>query len=103
MGKGDLRGNFWIVPDLRLTTLSASFSPNEAINELPFYFSVSAMLRTIQLLPHVFLLSDGRGDASTVQTGCCIVLSLQRLGERGGRVDWTGFEAKSLLTGRLLS
>lgn len=57
------------------------------------------MLRTIQLLPHI-LLSDGRWDASTVQTGCCIVLSLQRMGERGGRVDWTGFEAKSLPTGQ---
>lgn len=58
------------------------------------------MLRTIQLLPHVFLLSDGRWDASTIQTGCCVVLSLQRLEERGGRVDWTGFEAKSPPTGQ---
>lgn len=65
-----------------------------------FYFSVSTMLTTIQLLPHVFLLADGRWDASTVQTGWYIVLSLQRLGERGGRVDWTGFEAKSLPTGQ---
>lgn len=38
MGKGDLRGNLWIVPDLRLTTLSASFTPSEAVNDIVLLF-----------------------------------------------------------------